>query len=362
MKILVVSHSSVIEYHQQKLVILAEEFGFDITLAAPPYWYEGGVKKKLYTGSKSIKYARCGAVVFKKHMNYFYLNTNAVLKKIRPDVVHVEEEPFNMACFQFVRGAKKQGIKTLFFTWENIMRDYGFLRSRFEKYVLKNADAAAAGNAEGADILKQKGFNGPVKVIPQYGLNPEDFSAVERNGSGKNIVYAGRLIPEKGVEILLKAVSGLENTAVNLIGTGEPGYVSSLKELARELNISDRVFFHGYTDRDKMKGIMSEMDIFVLPSLTAGNWKEQFGRVIIEAFASKIPVIGSSSGEIPHVIGDAGLVFEEGNAADLGRCIKKLSDNSGLRRELAIKGYNRMLDRFTNRKIAGMLSEFYRSI
>ena len=59
------------------------------------------------------------------------------------------------------------------------------------------------------------------------------------------------------------------------------------------------------------------MDVSVLPSLTRPNWKEQFGRTLAEAMSCETPVIGSDSGEIPHVIGDAGLIFKEGDAQAL---------------------------------------------
>jgi len=83
------------------------------------------------------------------------------------------------------------------------------------------------------------------------------------------------------------------------------------------------------------------MDVLVLPSKTMPTWKEQFGRVLIEAMACQVSVIGSSSGAIPEVIGKAGLVFKEGNAADLRAKIEQLKSSPKVRKELAQKGYRR---------------------
>jgi glycosyltransferase involved in cell wall biosynthesis len=105
---------------------------------------------------------------------------------------------------------------------------------------------------------------------------------------------------------------------------------------------------------------MSGLDVFVLPSRTTGNWKEQFGRVLIESMACQVPVIGSDSGEIPHVIGDAGLVFPEGDALALAAHLQKLADSKALREELAAKGLERVTQHYTQLQIARQHLKLYR--
>jgi glycosyltransferase involved in cell wall biosynthesis len=87
---------------------------------------------------------------------------------------------------------------------------------------------------------------------------------------------------------------------------------------------------------------MRELDALVLPSRTTSVWKEQFGRVIVEAMACQTPVIGSDSGAIPEVIGDAGLIFPEGDAHALGNCLRRLIESPDLRRELGERGHARV--------------------
>jgi glycosyltransferase involved in cell wall biosynthesis len=90
------------------------------------------------------------------------------------------------------------------------------------------------------------------------------------------------------------------------------------------------------------------------------NWKEQFGRVIIEAMACKVAVIGSSSGEIPNIIGDAGLIFKEGNVDDL---INKLSLIIGIKdlcSELSERGYRRVVQKFSLEKVVSQIYEVYK--
>jgi glycosyltransferase involved in cell wall biosynthesis len=101
------------------------------------------------------------------------------------------------------------------------------------------------------------------------------------------------------------------------------------------------------------------MDMFVLPSLTTSFWKEQFGHVLIEAFACETPVVGSSSAEIPNVVGDAGLIVPEGDAAALRAALLRLADDPGLRADLGRRGRERALARYTNRRIAESACEFF---
>ncbi|HEY9300189.1 MAG TPA: glycosyltransferase, partial [Phormidium sp.] len=97
-------------------------------------------------------------------------------------------------------------------------------------------------------------------------------------------------------------------------------------------------------------------------TLTAAGWKEQFGHVLIEAMACQVPVIGSNSGEIPHVIGEAGLVFPEGNAEALKNCLVQLIEHPEYARNLAKQGYERVIKNYTNKALAQQLLKFYKNL
>jgi glycosyltransferase involved in cell wall biosynthesis len=359
MKILFVSHSSVLKYHQQKLEILAADYGHDICLCTPEHWYEGGVKANAYTGG-GIKYIIGNVFMVKKRAIQIYFNADDIIKKFDPDIVHVEEEPFTFAGWQFIRAAKKLGKKSIFFTWENIDRTYNPLYSYFNDYCIKNSDAIIAGNEEAKAIFKSRDFKGPIEVIPQYGLNMEDFIVRKSRKDKKyfTIGYIGRITPEKGIDTVVEALKGLKNVKFVLAGTGPMDYIEMIKDKVCGLK-EGTVEFAGFMGRDKIAAFLSSIDALVLPSLTTPQWKEQFGRVIIEAFASKTAVIGSSSGEIPNVIGGAGLVFKEGDAFNLIKTVNKLSKNPALYKKLVEKGFKRAKNNYTNDIIAHKIDELY---
>ena len=134
---------------------------------------------------------------------------------------------------------------------------------------------------------------------------------------------------------------------------------SELEELAARLGVTNRVTFKDAILPQNVPLEIEQMDVFVLPSLTRSNWMEQFGRVLIEAMACETPVIGSSSGEIPRVIGEAGLIFPEGNVQALSNCIRQLLDDPELCSLLAIKGRQRVLEQYTQERIAQQIYEAY---
>ena len=107
---------------------------------------------------------------------------------------------------------------------------------------------------------------------------------------------------------------------------------------------------------------LRRLDALALPSRTTASWKEQFGRVLIEAMSCGLPVVGSSSGEIPRVIGDGGLIYPEGDSAALAGALRRLADEPGLRAELGRRGRQRVLDCYTQAALARQYYAIYRSM
>lgn len=147
---------------------------------------------------------------------------------------------------------------------------------------------------------------------------------------------------------------------MRLVGDGPAR--PQLVELARKLGVADRVEWLPPVPADGMAEVLAGLDVLVLPSRTTRVWKEQFGRVLIEAMACKVPVVGSDSGAIPEVVGDAGLTFPEGDGDALAHCLRRLMDSPELRRELAERGYARAVGCFSQEQVAARTAAFYRTL
>ena len=137
---------------------------------------------------------------------------------------------------------------------------------------------------------------------------------------------------------------------LTLVGSGEQ--LEPLRKLAADTGIADRVTLGVRLPSAEMPDFYRSLDLLVLPSRTRPNWKEQFGRVLIEAMACGVPVLGSDSGEIPHVIGDAGVIFPEGDVETLRSQLQRLMEDGAARNGLAAAGRQRVLARFTMAEIA----------
>jgi glycosyltransferase involved in cell wall biosynthesis len=122
------------------------------------------------------------------------------------------------------------------------------------------------------------------------------------------------------------------------------------------------VAFHTPIPTEQMPAMLAQADALVLPSRSTPVWQEQFGRVLVEAMACGVPVVGSDSGAIPEVVGNAGLIFPEGDALALTGRLHQLMASPALRLELADRGHARVVAHFSQERIAQQTAAFYRNL
>ncbi len=361
MRVVYVSKALVIGAYQRKLEELARVPGLELTAIVPATWQEGRTALRLERGHT----AGYDLVVAPLALNgqfhlHFYPTLGRLLRGLRPDVLHMDEEPYNLATWHALAAGARVRARSLFFTWQNLPRRYPWPFRRMEQINYRRAAYAIAGNQDAVRVLRGKGYTGPVTVIPQFGVDPDLFAPGPRPEHSTFVIgYAGRLVPEKGVDVLLRACKRLHNVAweVRLLGDGPAR--EDLAGLAAELGIGERVHFLGRLPSTEMVRFYRALDALVLPSVSRPNWVEQFGRVLIEAMACGVPVVGSDCGEIPHVIGDAGLVFPEGEVAALASTLDALADDPALRAALAVAGRARVLAQFTQAQVAAATARVY---
>lgn len=363
------SHTYVVKTNQQKLLKLSRRRDINLTLISPHKWKH---ELKTYQLKKSrdenFDIIPLKTVLNRRISLYFYPTMHKWFYRLKPDIVHIEEESWAFSTFQAMGFKKISGSKILFFTWENIYKAHWPPFSFFERYVLKHADRAIAGNHEGRKILLRKGFRKSIDVLPQLGVDPELFKKEDSRSlrkklglTGFTIGYVGRLAREKGVLTLVEAAAKLER-GFNVLLVGRGKLKQNIIRLSRKLGITDKIKFVDTVSHEEVPQYLNCMDILVLPSLTTPRWKEQFGHVLIEAMSCEVPVIGSDSGEIPNVIAEAGLVFREGDIKQLAERLSLLIGDEKRRRELAKKGRKRVLENYTWDKIADRTYEIYQKM
>lgn len=359
MRALVVSKAFVSATYRQKLDELAG-LGVEVVAVSPAAWREGGTTQPLEPEGTHQYDLRVLPLRFNGHFHlHWYGGLARLISTTRPDIVHLDEEPYNLATFLGMLAARRAGVATLFFTWQNLDRRYPPPFRDMERACYRWAGAAIAGNADAADVLRAKGYRGPVAVIPQFGVDPARFAPGERKESPFTVGYFNRLVPGKAPLEAVAAFSALPPSS-RLLVVGDGPLRGAVEREVERLGLGKRVTLRPRAASSAVPELMRGLDALILPSRTMPGWKEQFGRVLIEAMACGVPVIGSDSGEIPNVIGDAGLIVPEGDVTALGAALERVLGDTALRRDLGARGRERVLQRFTHRRVAEATVEAYR--
>jgi glycosyltransferase involved in cell wall biosynthesis len=387
MKILVASHTYIVDLNCEKLRVLAT-IGPDIevTVVVPRRWRPGGVQNKtIETQFRQDGSFRVVPIANFSQNNQGLLMFGAelipLLRQFRPDIIQVEQGAKALGHSQFITLNRllNLGAKNLFFTWWNLPYTLKFPISLIEAYNLRHTHGIISGNQDGADVLRQRGYQGPIEVMPQLGVDESLFrphpqpelAAKLGIAPGEFVVgFVGRFVEEKGLLTLGKALAGLKDYPWKWLLLGRGPLKDQLMQQTTEDGIGDRLIWIESVPHDQVPNYINLMSTLVLPSqttyqfktLTAVGWKEQFGHVLIEAMACQVPVIGSDSGEIPHVIGEAGLIFPEGHADRLRDCLQQLMTNPDRHTDLAKRGYERAIAHYTNRAIAQQQLNFYQAL
>jgi len=388
MRVLVASHTYIVDLNCEKFRTLAQEPDVEVTVVIPQRWKPGGVQNRIIE-KKAWQDGRFRVVPISNFsqsnqgMLTFGLDLVKLLREFRPHVIQVEQGSKGLAYAEMITLNRLLGLhaKMLFFTWWNLPYKLKFPISLLEKYNLSGTDGIISGNQDGADILRDRGYTGPIRVMPQLGVDetlfrpqPQPELAAQLGIGAEDFVigFVGRFVEEKGLLTLMQALGQLKDHphAWKCLLLGRGPLKDDLQQQAVELGISDRLRWVESVPHDDVPRYINLMSTLILPSettykfktMTAVGWKEQFGHVLIEAMACQIPVIGSDSGEIPHVIGDAGLVFPEGNADELSDRLRTLMDSPDTRIDLSKRGYDLAMEKYTNRALAHQALDFYREL
>lgn len=365
MRILMVSKACLVGAYQTKLEAIANHDNIELWVVVPPEWKDRAGNVYLERSHTNGYRLMVDPINLNGRFHFhYYPKLKERLREFQPDILHMDEEPYNLATWLAVRQARSVGAKSLFFSWQNIFQKYPFPFSRLEKQVLATVDYAIMGNKASKDVWQAKGYQGPYRIIPQFGVDPTLFRASLNPDLGRGFVIGSagrRLVPEKGVDLLLKAVSRLSGVwRLHIAGDGPER--QPLEQLASRLGVNDRVYFDGVVPSDQMPSYLGLLDVLVLSSRALPNWKEQFGRVIVEAMACEVAVVGSDSGEIPNVIGSAGLVFPENNVDALYQHLLALQQDESLLSELRKAGRRRVLSYYTQEHVAAQTVDVYRTM
>lgn len=357
-RLLVISHTYSAAINHAKLRALAQHSR--LTVIAPRRWPDSLFSVEGPAAPREYAFHPLRAWFAGRILRHFYnpRTLRRIVAEARPDLVYVEEEPASLVLAQCAALKRWGHYRLVGFTWENINRRNGV--PGVERYNLARCDGLIAGNNAAAQVVTAKGFRKALMVTPQLGVDPEHFYPADATAApGRFVVgYVGRFVEDKGLETLWRAARELPDVQMLWLGGGP---LKSQVDQWRE-DLHPRLQVVGAVPHEQIAGYLRTLDALVLPSYTTANWKEQFGHVLIEAMACGVPVIGSDSGAIPEVIGEAGLVVPERDAGALREALARLRADAGLRARLGQAGRDRVLAHYTHAQIAAANAAFFQQV
>ncbi|MFK3979306.1 glycosyltransferase family 4 protein [Micromonospora sp. NPDC050397] len=301
----------------------------------------------------------------------FRPGTGRLLGGQRPDVVHVIGEAAYLTTWQAIRMRQRYwaGTPITLYAAQNIVMRFPVPFPRLERQAYDTVDHAFPITPAALGVLRAKGYRGAATIVP-LGVDTALFRprASPRPSSERFTVgFVGRLEPHKGVRDLLRAVDLLD---CDLLAVGGGSLRPEIERLADSR--PGRVRLHGWTDHADLPRLLSRMDVLVLPSIEViqrnlVRWigiplREQFGRVLVEAMACGVPVVGSDVGEIPYVIGTAGLTYPAGDVLALTDRLARLRDNRDFAQRLATQGVSRATTEFSWTGTADSMCRVWRQL
>ena len=378
MKVLIVSHPCATSANQAVFAEIRRVTGWDVRLVIPSNWRDefGNVLDQKEWPGLEGRVSKVPVVFNGNIILHFYrMAWGAYLKRESFDVIYMHHEPYALATGQVCLANSRQQTPAAFgfYSAQNISKSYPPPFSWIERLVHRSSRFCFPVSGTVADVLSCRQTQAPRTICP-LPVDPSVYypreggkSPISREPGEAAIGYVGRLVESKGLATLAKALEKLKDLAwhFHVIGTGD--YRGTFDRLLAGAGIAGRVTFHGFTPHLQTPEYLSAFDLLVVPSETQASWKEQFGRVIVEAMACGTPVVGSDSGEIPVLIraSGGGLIFPERDADALSGCIRRLIAQPESRRQMAESGQKWVGESATlevvARKMAGAMEEAARA-
>lgn len=372
-KILSIGHSYVVRLNRRLVNEMARsgQQEWEVTAVAPAFMH--GDLRSMHLELDPEEVCRLEAVPVYNSQRIHFMTYDWRLREIMQqgwDLIHCWEEPYIFAGGQVAWWTPKN-TSLVYLTFQNKSKQYPFPFNWIENYAMnKSAGWVCCGQTVLEALKNRPGYSRPMRLIP-LGVDLNCFyPCAEAKYQIRQLLnweedktpvigFLGRLVPEKGLGLLMSVLDELQTPWRALfVGTGT--MESSIRSWAQKYPQKVRIC----TDvkHDQVPQHLNAMDILVAPSQTVSNWKEQFGRMIIEAFACGLPVIGSDSGEIPYVIQDAGMVVGEKDQLGWVKAISELLESPSRRQELACKGLERSRQLYAWPVVARQYLQFFNEL
>ncbi|WP_308597085.1 glycosyltransferase family 4 protein [uncultured Parabacteroides sp.] len=367
-KIVLINHSFQIDYYSRRWQLFAKSYpNVEVVLFAPAEfeWY----KDSSYTYGKSsiLKskevhdgnfHKRLFRIVEHKYRGWNSPDLKKMLLEESPNIIYHlgTHNMLSLAQVIKIRNRYLPSTKVIAFsmrgpalnltikkTKTNIVKwiarrvIYFYLWKRLI-FINKNVDAFFCHYPMAIDCFREEGYNGPIYMQTQVGVNEEWFHKdmearneirAKYNISDYTYVFgsATRFSPSKGVDLILKALPNEGDWKYLMMGSGVDEDLERLKGIIKERHIEDKVIITGFIDWYEIAKYWNAIDCAIHVPITTLQWEETFSLSVIQPQITGKPVIGSTSGSVPYQIGFKDMLVPENNVEALAEKIKWVLEN-----------------------------------
>ncbi|MEP7340596.1 MAG: glycosyltransferase family 4 protein [Acidobacteriota bacterium] len=372
LRILSIGHSYVIASNRALIREVAHDPGFEVTIAAPEFFHGDLRPLALDAEPDGSRLRVVGLKAQRTSLMHLFRYDEVALRRLLNegefDVVHAWEEPYIYAGYQIARTVCATSASYCFRTAQNQVKWYPPPFSYFERQAVARAQGWIAGGQLVYKAMLQRGYPAELGQVITLAVDAQAFRPLDAQTRAEVLAelgleppvigFTGRLTAAKGLDVLMRAMEMVkkpEKWSLLLLGSGP--YEERIVRWSQERGWADRVKIK-LARHHEMPRYLGVMDMLVAPSQTTRAWREQFGRMLIEAFACGVPVIASDSGEIPFVVGNGGRIVPEHDVAAWSRAITELLTDYSTRAELARLGLERV-KQYTVATVAEQYRNYY---
>ncbi len=279
-----------------------------------------------------------------------------LFRDIRPDLVQIEEEPRTQVAAVATALARRLKIPTIAVTAETSTARLPIMQRRYAGQAIGGAAGVIATNALAARNLAA--LQKAQAIIPLVGVAPP-LNPVTPDAGSFVIGFTGRLVPERGLDLLFEACRQvLGDWSLTVVGSGP--HQETLEALAERLGIAARVHWRGGLPAENWAELWPTLHCLAVPSRKTKDWEDGGGLRLLEAMSQGVPVVVSDSGALPEIVGTAGVTVPADDPAAMAVALRDLQQSSERRLSLARAGRQRALDEFTDDAIARRTLAFWR--
>lgn len=282
-----------------------------------------------------------------------------LLRDVRPDIVQIEEEPRTQVAAVTTVLARRLGLATVILTGTTPAQRGSIMQRRYARQSLTGASGVIAVNGVVADRVRGT-TPAPTALIPAEGATPP-LAVSAATSEAFVIGFAGRLVPERGLDVLFQACVQVHGSwQLTVVGSGPEQ--EALERLAERLGIAARINWAGGRPRSEWGDIWPTLDCLALPSRTTSEWYDPGGIHLLEAMAFGVPVVASDSGVLREIVGSGGVIIPQEDSGALSTILRDLQHDPDRRHTLSEAARRRVLQDFTSDALARKTRAFWQRV